>query len=153
MPSIQTTYPATMPVGVAGQPATMTGWDADTKICEVEAGIGFGLAVSQGAAVRGVVLGGAADFIGISIRDITLLTGQDGEYAEGQNMAVGVRGDYWVVTEDAVAIGDVVEFNATTGALGSDGGTEIAGARWMTAASAGGLAIVRLGNAAGGIVA
>lgn len=149
MAPVQTTYAENITKGAAGMPASMSGWDNDTRIVETDAGIGFGLAVSQGAeSDRGAVLGGA-DFVGISVRDNTLAANNEDTYLDGQNMAVMVRGDIWVVAEDAVAVGDAVEYNATTGALGSDGGTAIANARWMTSAGAGGLAIVRLGGGVG----
>jgi len=146
--TVQSTYSRTLVAGTAGQPATMSGWDADTKICETVAGIGFGLAVSQGSAANGVTLGGAA-FVGVSLRDVTLPPSQTDKYIQTQNMSVFVRGDIWVNVEDDVAIGHEVKYDATTGQMGHTGGTAVPNARWMTAASAGGLAILRLDAAAG----
>jgi hypothetical protein len=64
MPAVQTTYPTNISPAVAGQPASMSGWDVDTKICETAAGIGFGLAVSQTAtadtAASGTLTGAVA---------------------------------------------------------------------------------------------
>jgi hypothetical protein len=147
MPAVQTSYSNRMAAGFAGMPASMVGWDGDSKIVETDAGIGFGLAVSRGTDPKQIVIGGT-DFIGITFADNTLLSGQSDKYLDKQLAGVCVRGDIWVVTEDDVAAGDNVEYNATTGQLGSDGGTRIPSARWITSASAGGLAIVRLGDAA-----
>jgi hypothetical protein len=128
----------------------MTGWDADTKICETEAGIGFGLAVSQGVHDGWAVLGGATKFVGITKADQTLPASQSDEYAVGDNMAVHVLGDIWVVAAQAVVPGDLVSYNSTTGRIGKLGtDVTITGARWMTSAAADGLAVLRLGQLAG----
>jgi hypothetical protein len=68
-PVLQSTYGEDIGVGVEGALASMNNWDADTRIVETAAGIGFGKAVSRGSGERGVVLGGS-QFAGISIRDI-----------------------------------------------------------------------------------
>lgn len=148
MPSVQTSYGARQIAAVAGQPASSKRFDADTRITETEAGIGFGLAVSQGTAARGCILGGA-DFIGITYKDITLVIGNADKYIEGNNSAVMHKGDVWVVASGAVAIGDPVRYNATTGALGAGAGTTIANARWMTAGANGEPVLVRLGEQGG----
>lgn len=156
---VQSTYNQYLTVAMAGMPATMTGWDVDTKIFEDSSppvGLGFGLAVGQGSNDRGVVLGAPSGkaFVGITRADPTLPnvnTTFTDKYQDTDNVAVFVRGDIWVITEDAVFAGEVVKFNTTTGALGHDGGTVIPGARWMTSADALSLAVVRLGNASGGL--
>lgn len=148
--ALQTTYSTTMRPGLPGMVQNMIPYDADTRICETAAGIGFGLAVSQGAADDGAVLGGAsaAVFVGVSMRDITLEGAQGDSYALGQNMGVMTKGDIWVTVSGAVTAGGDVTFNGTTGALGSAavgaGQFAIAGARWMTGAADGGLAVLRL---------
>jgi hypothetical protein len=147
--TVQSTYSKTITAAVNGAPATMSGWDADSKIAE-EA-LTFGLAVSQGTADSGVIKGGT-HFVGCVLRDVTLPPSQEDAFLEGQNVSVLSRGDIWVTVEDAVVAGAVVLYNATTGQLGSDGGSEIANSRWMTSAGIGGLAIARLGSAAGGVV-
>jgi len=158
---VQTTYTQYLTAAQNGMPATTSGWDVDTKICEDTSGlgIGFGLAVSQGtlhgdrSACLGTFSGG--NFIGITRADPTLpniTSGFTDKYQDGDNMAVHVRGDIWVVAHEAVAAGDAVYFNATTGLLGNANlttGTIVEDARWMTSAAAGSLAVVRLGNSAG----
>ncbi len=143
--SVQTTYSRRQPIGSNGAPATMYGWDADTRIAE--AAIGFGLAVSKGVADDGVVKGGAL-YVGIAVRDITLTHDTADRYETGDNVAVAQRGDFWITVEDAVVAQTQATFNASTGQLGSSGGTAIAGSYWVTSADAGGLAIVRLATGA-----
>jgi hypothetical protein len=153
MAVVQNSYSETIRPAVAGMVANLTNADADTRIVETAAGIGFGLAVGQGAGARGAVLGAAAaaGFVGISIRDV-VLDPRDGDiYPRGASIAVLTEGDIWVVTGGAVAAGDNVVFEAATGILSSLPADAthfaVAGARWMTAAGNGGLAIVRLGGA------
>lgn len=145
---VQTTYPTVMPVGVAGMPATMTTWDADTRICETVAGIGFGLAVSQGSGTKGVIIGGTtAGFQGVSYRDITLIAacGFLDLYPQYANMGVMVRGDIWVAVEAAVTIASAVIFNAATGQFGAATGQTITQAKYIIPqATPGGLALLRM---------
>lgn len=148
---VQSTYIRYLLPAENGMLASSVNWAADTKICETVAGIGFGLAVSQGSADRGAILGGTA-FVGITRKDITLpnvsTPGPD-IYQRYDNMGVLTMGDLWVVAEGAVVAGEAVYYNTTTGALGHSGGTKIEDARWMTSAAGGALAVVRLGNIAG----
>jgi hypothetical protein len=158
---VQTTYSQYMTAGKAGMPATMTGWDIDTFLCEdpssPEVGIGFGLAVSQGtlhgdkSAGLGHISGG--DFIGVTVLDPTLAnldTAFTDKYRDGENMAVLVRGDIWVEPAVDVVPGDNVTYDSTTGVFSKSGGTAIKNARWMTSSSTdvnprcGGLAILRI---------
>lgn len=143
MAVVQSTYGRRMPIGANGTAADTHGWDADTKQCE-SATIGFGLVVSRGTKDNSVVLGGA-NFQGISVRDITLVHTTPDLYYAKDNMAVATAGDWWVIVAANVVAGRAVSYNTTTGQLGS-AGTAIAGAIWMTSASTGGLAIVRLNN-------
>jgi hypothetical protein len=163
---VQVAYERYINVGQAGMPASASGWDVDTKICQ-SASIGFGLAVSQGSIDRGALLGaGTTQVIGISCHDVTLpaIDGPDA-YILGDNMGVAVRGDWWVpiVAGDSpdVIPGDTVYCDNTTGNLGSAGGggkTKIDNARWMTSVINGivpgtgvgiSLAVVRLGVSTG----
>ncbi|MFE0754166.1 hypothetical protein ACFW16_09455 [Inquilinus sp. NPDC058860] len=153
MAVVQNSYSETMRPATAGMVANLTNADADSRIVETAAGIGFGLAVGQGGAARGAVLGAAAaaGFVGISIRDVVLDPADGDTYRQGASIAVLTEGDIWVVTGSAVAAGDNVVFEAATGILSSLPADAthfaIAGARWMTAAAGSGLAVLRLGGA------
>jgi hypothetical protein len=139
----------------AARPGLVQGSDYDSKTgtCEVEAGIGFGLAVGQGAGDKGVVLGGAlGGFRGISIRDVTQYDAAGSgaivdKYPQYANMAYLTRGLVYVVPAVAVAPGDPVHYNATTGVLTNTGGNgPVKGARWASSADADGYALVDLGG-------
>lgn len=148
MAVVQLTYASRMPVALAGQVANMTNWDADTRICETAAGIGFGLACAQGTADKGAVLGGALPvFVGVSVRDITLIASTAAlvdKYEDNHNMAVLNEGDIWVQTSVATSPTDPVHYDATTGIFAISGGTgPILGARYMESRVAG-LGLLRL---------
>lgn len=146
MAFVQTTYSENMAIAFPGMPADAD-HSVDTRICETAAGIGFGVAVSQGAADKGALIGGAsaAVFVGVTVKDITVI---DDEYAQYDNMGVMYRGTIWVTVGGDVTDGGDVTFASTTGVLSSAAASgsqfAIAGARWMTTASSGGLAKLRL---------
>lgn len=142
MPAVQTTYSDNQPIAVHGMPATMSTYDADTKTVETAAGIGFGLAVSRGATLNSIVVGGAA-FDGITMRDITQVNGADDEYPVGANASVLKRGDIWLKVGVAVAVTDPVGFDATTGVIAKTG-TRIINASWVVPAGIGGFAMLRM---------
>jgi hypothetical protein len=109
-----------------------------------KAGLPFGRLVSQGtlhgdrAACLGVLSG--RPIIGVTASDHTLpvVSGVTADrYEDGDNMAVAVRGDWWVIAADTVAAGDPVYYNTSTGELGASGITnaaQLVGAQWLTSA-------------------
>lgn len=157
---VQSTYTRYLAPGQNGMRASERPYSVRTGISEeASAGIGFGVAVSQGDSDKGVLLGAPSSrgFVGVTVADPTLpnlsSTFTD-KYAPGENVGVASKGDWWVVTADAVSPGDPVKFNTTTGALSTGTGTQIANARWGTAqATPGGLAVVELGDAADHVTA
>lgn len=156
MVAVQTTYPTTLAPGAEGMIASEWPSKCDTKVCDNDAGIPFGRAVCDSPLLdRGVVVGhlsgsGAAAFVGISVRDVTLIAGATDAYQLGDNMSVMTEGDIWVKAIQAVTRGHKASFNVTDGTLGTSG-TAIANSRWMTSAGAGQLAILRLTKAADGV--
>jgi len=73
--------------GLVGMIADEVEHSVTTRLCETTAGIGFGLAVSQGTGVKGCILGGSA-FIGVTVRDIALSL-SPGEGRRGDAGVVG----------------------------------------------------------------
>lgn len=155
MAVVQSTYGERIPAAVAGMIADMSSWDADSRVVETAAGIGFGIACSQGVADRGVVIGSSAanKFVGVSVRDVTLMptaTVVD-KYPQYSIAALLYRGDIWATVGADVVAGQDVTFVSTTGVLSSTGadGTHftIAGARWLDTQTSGGLARLRLSGA------
>ena len=141
---VQSTYPARIDAARAGMIAGED-FNSRTGIVEAAAGIGFGLAVSQGVGDQGVVLGGASKFLGITIRDITLAASVTPDvYPQYANVGYVSRGQIWVVPNANVAVGDAVTYDSTTGRLSNTGGVSIPGARWCDTALAQGFARVEL---------
>lgn len=153
MAVVQSTYVENIAAAVAGMVANQTSWDAITRIVETAGGVGFGLACGQGTADDGARLGAAAatGFVGVSVRDVAVAAAAADKYRQRENMTCLTKGEIWVTTGGDVTAGADVTFNSTTGVLATiaaDGTNfTIAGARWMTSASSGDLAIVRLGGA------
>lgn len=155
---VQTTYTQYINVGQNGMPATMTGWDVDTRVFEEEAspaaGVGFGLAVCQGSNDNGCRLGimSGRHFVGVTRSDSTLpniASGFTDVYQGGENVNVHVRGDIWVIVHTAtVAASGAVYCNSSNGQLGDStisNAVQITNARWETSATSGNLAVLRLG--------
>lgn len=125
---VQQHYRPQIAPATAGLVANMMSAALKTKNCETAAGIGFGLAVSQGTRDDGCILGGSK-FIGVSVRDVTLgLAPVDplsdtpntvDKYGPGTNVSILSRGDIWVIAGSNVAAGDAVSYNTTTGVLSS----------------------------------
>jgi hypothetical protein len=102
-----------------------------TRQCETAAGIGFGLAVSQGVRDTGAVIGGGASFIGLTVRDVTVDTlpinpladvgAPVDTYAQYKDMGVMTTGHMFVLCgggagTSGVKAGDAL-FATPTGAL------------------------------------
>jgi hypothetical protein len=139
--SIQDTYTARIDKARAGF-LYGSDYNADSRIVETAAGIGFGLAVSQGTGEKGVVLGGSS-FQGVTIRDITL-GAEDDTYKQYKNCGVLTRGKIWVVPSVDVAVGDAVHFDAATGVFAISGGTTVTNAAWRKGAVAGQPALLEI---------
>lgn len=150
--AVQTTYNATQAAAVEGAQATMIPATIISRNVETAAGIGFGRAVAQGAADKGIVLLSAtdSDFVGITLLDRSAAgtpTNPDG-FPQRSSARVMTKGDVWVVASVAVAAGDAVYVVPATGAFTnvSTSNTAVPGARWDTSTTAAGqLAVVRLG--------
>lgn len=153
MATVQSTYSELQPIAQAGMPASGD-FSADTRTCETVAGIAFGVAVGRGTADNGAVIGSTAatDFVGITIADKAVpYNGVADGYARYDSMGVMTRGRIWVVVGGDVTDGADVTFSSTTGVLSSTavgaGQFAITGARWMTTATNGNLALLHLGGA------
>jgi len=127
---VQTSYAPQQRAGIVGMLVNQVPHTVRSMTVETAAGIGFGLAVSQGSRDGGCILAGSA-FVGLSVRDVTLgLAPVDplsdtpntldtyGVYTEA---AIMTRGDMWVAPQGAVAAGNSVYYNTTTGKLSASG--------------------------------
>ena len=143
---IQTAYADTIAVSYPGEVADLGLSDVISRDIETAGGVPFGVAVIQGTADRQAKLGTAGVFIGITVRDQTLVgdTHPD-KYLVQETAGVMTRGVIWVLAGEAVVAGDVV-YRTATGTLNKTAAsnTLIAGARWETSAASGALARLRL---------
>ena len=139
---VQTSYRPQIAPAVAGMIASGTLESVKTYLCETVAGIGFGLAVSQGTGDTGVILGGSS-FIGVSVRDITWSSPRSiriptrrtrwTSLAFETNVAVANKGDIWVLAGANVAAGNALSYNTTTGHFSTGtGGTSATGSLTFT---------------------
>jgi hypothetical protein len=102
----------------------MAGYNNKTGLAEGAAGIGFGLAVSQGTKDKQVKLGGpVANFLGISLRDITQLVEAGDKYPEKSNVGYKTLGPIVVKANGVIAKNDAVFYDALTGEFGNSRGT------------------------------
>ena len=158
MATIQTSYTENIADAREGMIANQRSCEMASYEVEDTAGIGFGVAVHQGTSSDQISIGvdgssstpfAVTKYVGITVRDRTRVPGDD-EYKKGAIAAVLIRGDIWVKVGAAVSIGDDVTVVASTGVLSSTTAADdqhlIPNARFLTAASANKLALLRLGT-------
>lgn len=156
---VQTSYPDTQPAAVAGAQATMVPATIISRSVETAA-IGFGKAVAQGTADKGCHAFGSGDtaILGITLLDRSAsglsvtngqVTGQTADtFGVGESARIITKGDVWVVAGVNVTAGQPVYVRPSNGDFqptNANSAVQIAGARWDTSATAGSLAVVRLG--------
>jgi hypothetical protein len=128
---VQTTYPVQMRPGLEGMISDMSPSAVVTHVSETASGITFGKACSWGTGPKGCVLGGA-NFIGLSVRDITLVGANVDPQSSVQNaldtygyrtnVALMTRGHMWVLPQDIVIPGEAVYYDEAVGKLGNAAG-------------------------------
>lgn len=138
MPAIQTTYSENIPKAVAGAMADMRAKTLASRDVEPVGGIGFGVAVFQGTADKQIILKAAgatevaSDFVGITVRDRSVRTGD--AYVQRESARVMQQGAIWVNAAVQVAAGDPVAVTSA-GVFSNVAGTNgvvLANARWDT---------------------
>ena len=161
MSIVQTVYPNYHDALVEGQIADTTTCDIDSwRLTGTGASVEFGLAVSRSgvatAGDRDAVAYAGARFAGIAVMDERLKASSDAEFQEGDLMPLAWRGDIAVRVAAAVSVGDDVviataNVPATPEVIGQLSSVTadsthilLAGARFIRAAVAGGISVVRL---------
>ena len=152
--SVQTSYDLAIAIAYAGLIYAQAPSDVISRSVEGAAGIGFGVAVSRGTdADKQALIGGATDFLGISIRDLSQeSSANDGsiKWDETETMGILRDGYIWAVCPSGCVPGDVVNYVDATGVL--DSGAPVAdetgldGAQWETTTAAGELGVIRLNS-------
>ncbi len=102
--------------------------------------VGFGLAVSRGAADGTSRLGGTI-YDGITVAD---KADPDASYAIDEVAGVMVKGCIWVTASNNVTPADAPTFTLATGVIGAGLVTAIPNARFLTTATAGNLVQLEL---------
>lgn len=143
MPTVQTTYADNIDAGYAGaivneEPRTLI-----SRTVEDSGGIAFGLAVMQGSADMGCVVGDATDFLGVTVRTQSIEDGTADEFEYQDEARIMTEGVIWVANSGGVNAGDPVVALAD-GALGTGSSPVVENARWDTTAVDGALAKLRL---------
>lgn len=160
---VQSVYRPQIAPAVAGMVANTIDYSAISRICETAAGIPFGVAVSYGASAKGAVLGGS-NFLGVTVKDITLNQISVGQfaadntyapadtYSQYETMGVLTRGDIWVMChgggDAGIAPGSAVYYDSTTGLFGGSGGMSAFGSTTFTQQPAAGDTLVLTTGAA-----
>jgi hypothetical protein len=123
---VQTSYRPQIAAGLEGMIADMTSSSVQTRTCETLGGIPFGRVCSQGAKQGGCIVAGAA-FIGVSVRDITLVPSPvdplaaDGytnpldAYGPYTNVALLTRGRIWLRAAGNIVPGNPLSYDPVTG--------------------------------------
>ncbi len=150
----QTSYSTTHSPAYAGQIATQLPYSVASGNVEASAGIAFGVPVVIGTGDRNVKVPAAAGddkFVGISVRsegvDHVTTTDTD-KYLQYSECAYLIKGEIWVTVGANVVDGGDVFFDETDGtwlAAADDDVTQVPNAKYMTTATSGNLAKIRLG--------
>lgn len=151
--SAQTSYSIKQAKAYAGLVFAQAPHDIVSRDVETTAGIAFGVAVSRGTDLeRQIVLGGTK-FTGITIRSLDKEgAANTGAIKWNQKESAGIirNGYIWAVCPTGCNPGDAVKYDNTTGIIDSGsagaGETALDGAQWETVATAGELAVIRLGS-------
>lgn len=145
MPTVQSTYASKHAKAYAGAIADQQAdFNLISRNVEDAAGIAFGLAVMQGTADDGVVVGDGSAFLGVTVRDQSVNPATPNLFAENESARIMTKGVIWVENSGGVEAGDPVSL-AAAGALETGGTVIVEGARWDSTAEDGELALLRLG--------
>lgn len=139
MPAIQTVYNTNIPVRKAGHVYDMTQCDKISRTVETAAGIAFGLPVAQGAAPQGCIAYAGTGFLGVTVRDRSVRTGE--LFSQYESALILKKGPITVLASAAVVAGDPVY--VTSAGLFTNVATSnflIPNSRWDSTAASGVLA-------------
>ncbi|MGI4776947.1 MAG: structural cement protein Gp24 [Janthinobacterium lividum] len=141
MPAVQSTYLQNIPVGKAGFVPDMTQADLISRTVETVTGIPFGSAVAQGAADKGGILYAGTGFLGVAVRERSVLIGE--QFSLYESARVLKKGPIWVAVAVAVSAGQPVYLTpagAFTNVVGSN--FPVPNARFDTSTTGAGLAVI-----------
>jgi len=135
---VQLTYSRDSQPGLAGLIADMS--DRTIDSFAAQGAIDFGWPVARGTDPgKQVVRSGAANFLGVAVFS---QIEESGVYPDKSTVSVMTSGRVWVVSAETVVPGNVARISAG-GTFVTAGATAIVGT-FLTAAAAGGLAVVQI---------
>lgn len=149
----QSTYSERHVAALAGMIASQHSFNTASGNAEASAGVAFGVPVVVGTGDRNVkkpAANGDNKFLGVSVRrnSARLITeGAEDKYNQKDEVEYLTEGEIWVTVGENVADGDPVYVTEATGAWGKTSGSNIflvTNAIWMTTASSGALAKLRI---------
>ncbi|MGL5719778.1 MAG: structural cement protein Gp24 [Alphaproteobacteria bacterium] len=132
--SVQTSYGQYPAIGVAGQKADSSHWDAWSKVASIPLFFGRVVAVDGTSATKVKLPNNSADkLVGVAMRSHVYPSDvpASADIETGKSLAVMHFGEIYVKTETAVVVGDPVHVRYATGA----GGTDLGSVRNATVAS------------------
>lgn len=118
MADVQTAYSTRQQKGFVGQKVDGEEYNAVTRLVEDAAGLAFGKPVSRGAADNGALLmtaGNAANFLGISVRDVSVRPSASDKYPQFGNCTILTSGSIFGKLDGACTPGAAVRFDTATG--------------------------------------
>lgn len=136
MPTIQTVYNTNIAPRKAGHVFDMTQCDKISRTVETVAGVAFGLPVAQGAAPQGCIAYAGTGFLGVTIRDRSVVTGE--LFSRYESAEILRKGPITVLASAAVVAGDPVY--VTSAGLFTNVATSnflIPNSRWETTTASG----------------
>lgn len=118
MADVQTTYALRQNKGFVGQKVNGEEYNAVTRLAEDAAGLAFGKPVARGAGDQGCLLataGNIANFLGISVRDVSVRPSAGDKYPQNGNATILTSGAIFVKLDGACAPGNPVRYDTGTG--------------------------------------
>jgi hypothetical protein len=148
---LQDTYTDRQPLAVEGQKFDGEEYNAVTRLVEDAGGYGFGKPVMRGTrqdSALKLTVAGAAGFLGVSVRDVTIrpsAAGNGDRYPKGANSTILTGGSIAVRVSGAVNPGQAARFDVagdrfTAAAVAGNVVALPAGWEFDTAAADGGIA-------------
>lgn len=130
MADVQTAYAQRQNKGFVGQKVDGEEYNAVTRLVEDAAGLAFGKPVARGTGDQGCALltaGNAANFLGISVRDVSVRPSAGDKYPQYGNATILTQGCIFGKLDGACTPGAQVRFDTATGnyTAAAAGGTVI----------------------------
>ena len=118
MADVQTTYALRQNKGFVGQKVNGEEYNAVTRVVEDAAGLAFGKPVARGAGDQGCLLltaGNVANFLGISVRDVSVRPSAGDKYPQYGNATILTSGAIFGKLDGACTPGQQVRYDTATG--------------------------------------